>query len=179
MGAMQDSGTGKGAAAGGVPAEAVAAVKEFLRCAVDKGDEAGAKAVLSKATLESGSFNMQAEMVGAKYSVGEAMVEAGQVFVPVEIEAGGMKQVLPFAPGAGGWGVETGHEQDDGEVDGGINGAGDGTGGRADGGGDGRGDEGGGGGAGGGAGGGWVDGRRVGAFGWAKNSGGVSGEGSA
>jgi hypothetical protein len=83
-------------------AAAVAAVKRFLTYVVDKPDEAKAKAQLSKATLESGSFELPSTMAGAKYTIAEPRLEAGQLWIPVDLsgtdgEGTPQKMTVPFA----------------------------------------------------------------------------------
>ncbi len=75
-------------------------VRAFLAAAVDRGDAEAAKALLSKETLEGGSFHVSEQMRGARYVVGEAREEGGEVWVEVVMtDAGsGMSQTLPFAP---------------------------------------------------------------------------------
>ena len=80
--------------------EAVAAVKGFLRAALELGDGEAAKGFLSKESLATTTFELPAELKGAKYEVGLPEETAEGLFVPVTLTDGatGMSQTLPFAP---------------------------------------------------------------------------------
>ena len=79
---------------------AVAAVKGFLRAALEQGDGEAAKGFLSKESLATTTFELPEEMKGAKYEVGAPEETAEGLFVPVTISdaATGRSQTLPFAP---------------------------------------------------------------------------------
>ena len=81
-------------------AGAVAAVKGFLRAALELGDGEAAKGFLSKESLATTTFALPEEMKGAKYALGAPEETAEGLFVPVTITGGatGQSQTLPFAP---------------------------------------------------------------------------------
>ena len=120
---------------------AVAAVKGFLRAALELGDGEAAKGFLSKESLATTTFALPEEMKGAKYAVGEAEETAEGLFVPVTITDGatGQSQTLPFTPvlEEGVWKLDMGRMM--GAADGRGDAADGGAGGECDGGGDGGG----------------------------------------
>ncbi|HVS72928.1 MAG TPA: hypothetical protein VHQ47_16860 [Phycisphaerae bacterium] len=82
-----------------VPSGAVEVVRAFLGCTVDAPDEARARGMLTKASLAEGGFHMPAAGP-ASYEIGEAVLEGGQVYVPVTLKDGetGQEVTMPLAP---------------------------------------------------------------------------------
>ena len=95
-----------------IPSAAIDAVKGFLKFALDEPDEAKARALLSKSSLETATFQLPPELRGARYEIGAAVQEASGIFVPVMITeaASGVSQTLPFAPvlEVGAWKLDMG-----------------------------------------------------------------------
>jgi hypothetical protein len=84
-----------------IPAGAKEVVKAFLTLTLDAPDEAKARGLLSKASAaDPAQFHLPG--VGAKgsYVVGEPIMEAGQVFVPVTLKdpSTGVEMIMPLAP---------------------------------------------------------------------------------
>jgi len=80
------------------PPGAMNVVKNFLTHAIDRPDKKKAETYLTAECLAQGSFNLPPEMVGAQYTIQEPIIEAGQLWIPVQINASSQTLVVPLAP---------------------------------------------------------------------------------